>query len=65
MKWFEEMKQLLRDSGEAEFYDLHFFESVDSTNEVCKRAAAEGAGEGWLAAADEHFFAQGDSGGAG
>lgn len=59
MKWFEEMKQLLRDSGEAEFYELHFFETVDSTNEVCKRAAAEGAGEGWLAAADEQTAGKG------
>ena len=62
MEWYNELGQLLRDSGEAEFYDLHGYASIDSTNEACKRAAAEGASEGWLAAAGEQTAGKGRRG---
>lgn len=46
----------------ADFFEIHRFASVDSTNEAVKRAAAAGAPEGWLAVADEQTAGKGRRG---
>ena len=56
--WTDEISRILTEEG-CLFYDVHGYETVDSTNEVCKRAFRDGAGEGFLAIADEQTAGKG------
>lgn len=59
MSWADDLQKDLKALGEDEFYDLHYYEQVDSTNEYVKRAAKEGAKEGYLVVGEEQTAGKG------
>lgn len=60
--WGRELEERLRSDGTDRFYRMHFYETVDSTNEECKRHYAEGVPEGFLAVAEQQTAGRGRSG---
>lgn len=57
--WADDLRNFLHLQGEDEFYDLHYYESVDSTNECIKREAKKGAKEGLLIVGEEQTAGKG------
>ena len=62
MSWISETESLLASWGEDGFYELHYYQSVDSTNEEIRRRAADGAGEGFTAVGEEQTAGRGRRG---
>ena len=60
-RWSRETEQILKDFGDR-FYDLHYYNCVDSTNNVIKREAAAGAPEGLVIVAEEQTAGKGRRG---
>ncbi len=57
--WADDLKKYLHLLGEDAFYNLNYYESIDSTNEEIKRKAKEGAPEGLLMVAEEQTMGKG------
>ncbi len=56
--WADDVKKYLKLLGE-EFYDVHYYETVDSTNECVKREAKAGAPEGLVIIGEEQTGGKG------
>lgn len=57
--WADELKEYLHLLGEDTFYELNYYETIDSTNECAKRAAHQGAKEGLLIVGEEQTKGKG------
>lgn len=57
--WADDLARYLHETGEDTFYTLKYFETIDSTNEGIKRAAAEGAEEGLVYVGEEQTAGKG------
>ncbi|MEE3420523.1 MAG: biotin--[acetyl-CoA-carboxylase] ligase [Lachnospiraceae bacterium] len=57
--WSEDLARYLYETGEDSFYTMKYFETIDSTNEGIKRAAAEGASEGLVYVGEEQTAGKG------
>lgn len=57
--WADEVKKLLIEEHEDAFYSVAYYETVDSTNEVVKRAADAGAREGLVVIGEEQTAGKG------
>lgn len=60
--WADDLRKFLHAQGEDEFYDLHYYKSVDSTNECVKREVKKGAKEGLLIVGEEQTAGKGRQG---
>ncbi len=57
--WADDLKQYLHMLGEDSFYQLKYYETVDSTNECVKREAMKGAEEGLVIVGEEQTGGKG------
>ena len=62
MDWITNLEETLRADGEDGFFTVRYYQSVDSTNEEAKRAAAGGAGEGLVIIGEEQTAGRGRRG---